>query len=82
MRPERMRVSRRGLAVTLAATLVALQFLRPDLAGAPARRELAVPPAVRELLRGACYDCHSTETRLRWFDRVVPAYWLVARDVE
>ena len=34
------------------------------------------------MLRDSCYDCHSSETRLSWFDQVVPAYWLVARDVE
>jgi hypothetical protein len=37
---------------------------------------------VRQVLRESCYACHSNETRLSWFDEVVPAYWLVARDVK
>src|SRR6185295_18820632 len=37
---------------------------------------------VRDVLRDSCYDCHSSEMRFSWFDQVVPAYWLVARDVE
>ena len=77
-----VRLSRSGLAVTLAAVFVALQLVRPGLARAPARTELAAPPAVRDVLRDSCYDCHSSETRRSWFDQVVPAYWLVARDVE
>jgi hypothetical protein len=33
-------------------------------------------------LRNSCYDCHSNETRLAWFDQIVPGYWLVASDVK
>ena len=29
----------------------------------------------------SCYDCHSNEPRLRWFDQVAPAYWLAVADV-
>ena len=32
-------------------------------------------------LRNSCYTCHSNETKLPWFDKIVPAYWLVASDV-
>jgi hypothetical protein len=37
---------------------------------------------VKQILRTSCYDCHSNETKLLWFDHVVPAYWIVAKDVE
>src|ERR1044071_2096642 len=74
-----VRLSRSGLAVTLAAVFVALQLVRPGLARAPARTELAAPPAVRDVLRDSCYDSHSSETRLSWFDQGVPADWLAAR---
>jgi hypothetical protein len=43
--------------------------------------ELAAPPDVKHILRTSCYDCHSNETKLAWFDKIVPAYWQVARDV-
>jgi hypothetical protein len=36
---------------------------------------------VQQILRTSCYNCHSNETRLPWFDRIVPAYWIAARDV-
>lgn len=35
-----------------------------------------------EVLRTSCYNCHSNETKLAWFDRIVPAYWLVVSDVK
>jgi len=37
---------------------------------------------VRRILETSCFDCHSSETNLRWYDRIVPAYWLVVDDVQ
>lgn len=61
--------------------LVALQLVRPSLQNRPAVAELQVPPDVKEILQNSCYDCHSNETKLAWFDWPVPAYWLVVKDV-
>jgi hypothetical protein len=33
------------------------------------------------LVRRACYDCHSNETRWPWYSNVAPVSWLVTRDV-
>jgi hypothetical protein len=33
------------------------------------------------MLRTACYDCHSNETKWPWYSRVAPFSWLVAHDV-
>ncbi len=64
------------------AAFVAIQFVRPAISNPPVTADLAAPPEVRRILRTSCYDCHSNETRLVWFDEVVPAYWLVASDVK
>ncbi|SHO60248.1 heme-binding domain-containing protein [Algoriphagus zhangzhouensis] len=32
------------------------------------------------LLKTACYDCHSNETKYPWYSFVAPASWLVAKD--
>jgi Haem-binding domain/Cytochrome P460 len=61
---------------------VAIQFIRPAISHPPATADLMAPPEVKQILRTSCYDCHSNETKLAWFDQVVPAYWLVARDVK
>jgi cbb3-type cytochrome oxidase cytochrome c subunit len=74
----------RGLlwtAVILAVAFVCLQFIRPELTNPPVTAELQAPPEVKQVLRNSCYNCHSNETKLPWFDKVVPAYWVVTRDV-
>ena len=58
-----------------------IQFVRPGLKNPPVSAELSAPPAVKQILRTSCYNCHSNETTLSWFDEPVPAYWLVVRDV-
>jgi Haem-binding domain/Cytochrome P460 len=60
---------------------VAIQFIRPSLGNRPATAGLAAPPEVKAILQRACYDCHSNQTKLAWFDQPVPAYWLVVKDV-
>jgi hypothetical protein len=34
------------------------------------------------MLRRACYDCHSNETRWPWYSRIAPVSWLMSKDVE
>jgi hypothetical protein len=58
-----------------------LQFVRPKLENPRVSSELQAPPEVKAIFKQSCYSCHSNETKLPWFDRVVPAYWIVSRDV-
>jgi hypothetical protein len=64
-----------------AAVFLAIQFVRPAIPTPPVVAELEVPPEIGQVLRRDCYDCHSNETKLRWFDLVAPVYWKVAQDV-
>jgi len=59
-----------------------IQFIRPTLNNPPVTAEIQAPPEVRQILRNSCYNCHSNETKLPWFDQIAPAYWLVAHDVK
>jgi Haem-binding domain len=43
---------------------------------------LNVPAPVETILRNACKDCHSHETRSPWYAKVAPFSWMVAGDVE
>ncbi len=40
-----------------------------------------IPYHIQSVLRRACMDCHSQETRVPWYGRVAPASWLLAKDV-
>ena len=39
-------------------------------------------PRTRELIRRACFDCHSNETVWPWYSNVAPVSWLVQNDVD
>ena len=69
------------LTIAAAAAGIAIQLVRPRIANPPVTAELQAPPEVREILKNSCYDCHSNESHLKWFDQPAPAYWLVAHDV-
>ena len=43
---------------------------------------IEMTPQVQTIVRKACMDCHSNETRWPWYAQVAPMSWLVARDVE
>lgn len=75
----------RGTLLAAGGVLVVflgLQFVRARLENPPVSAEIQAPPEVRQILRNSCYNCHSNETKLAWFDEVVPAYWLVSSDVK
>ncbi len=69
------------LVVAALAAFALLQAVRPGIPTKPATAELQAPPPIRQILEKDCYSCHSDQRRLSWFDQVVPAYWLVRRDV-
>jgi hypothetical protein len=70
------------IGAILGIAFVGIQFIRPELTNPPVTAELQAPPVVKQVLRNSCYNCHSNETKLPWFDKVVPAYWVVTSDVK
>lgn len=70
-----------------AAIFAVLQLTGPDRSN-PATDRAAhletharIPPAAAGVLRRACYDCHSNDTRWPWYAHVAPVSWLVIGDV-
>jgi hypothetical protein len=57
------------------------QLIRPNLANPPVTMEVQVPDSVKAILRKGCYDCHSNQTDLKWFDKITPANFLVASHI-
>jgi hypothetical protein len=47
----------------------------------PDRAPLGAPPEVEAIMRRACLDCHSNETRWPLYARLAPGSWLMSRDV-
>ena len=63
------------------AAIAVLQSTRRRLENPPVTAEIQAPPAVRDILKHSCYNCHSNETDLEWFDKIAPVSWVVANDV-
>ncbi|MES2425323.1 MAG: heme-binding domain-containing protein [Bacteroidota bacterium] len=73
---------RAGIIVTgLLLVFIAIQFYRPDIKSPVVQPSLTAPPEIAAIFKRSCYDCHSYETKLRWYDQLAPVYWQVARDI-
>lgn len=42
----------------------------------------AAPAGTRDLVKAACFDCHSNETKWPWYSKIAPVSWLIAHDVD
>jgi len=59
-----------------------LQIKRNHITHPPVTGDLQAPAEVKVIIRRACYDCHSNETNLRWYDKIAPVSWLVASHIK
>lgn len=66
-----------GLAIVLSVA----QFIPVNRSNPPVGSEVPASVEVRQVLRRACYNCHSNETVWPWYSHVAPVSWLVAHDV-
>lgn len=71
------------IAIALLVVLIGMQFYRPEKNQAEGDYVVAFeaetePSAeVKQILRSACYDCHSANTEYPWYNNVAPvSYWL------
>jgi hypothetical protein len=60
---------------------IIIQFTGPAVTHPKITAAINTPPEVTDILKRACYNCHSNETQLSWFDKIAPVSWLVASDV-
>lgn len=67
-----------GLVAFIAIQLVPVQRDNPPVLSEPEWDS----PQTRQLVRRACFDCHSNETVWPWYSYIAPVSWLVAKDVQ
>ena len=70
----------RVIAFLLAGVII-IQFIRPGFKNPPVTGDITASAEVKAILKTACYDCHSNETELRWFDKISPVSWKVAQHI-
>ena len=69
-------------AGVLALAFIAIQFIPAHRTNRLGTGDPQAPREVQWILRRACYDCHSTETRWPIWAYVAPISWQVVADVE
>ena len=69
-------------AIVALVLFVAIQLKQPDRSNPPVEVDVAAPAEIDAILRQACYDCHSNETRWPWYSYVAPLSWWTAEHVE
>ena len=81
-----MKIAKRIL-LSLLLVFIVMQFFRPDrsVEAAPAREDIFYnleESEAQNLIRAACYDCHSNETVWPWYGYVAPVSLILAHHVE
>ena len=79
-----MKIAIRNLkpvGLILVAVLFLSQAIRIEKSNPPVQSDISADPAIRPLLRRACYNCHSNETNWPWYSNVAPFSWLIGSDV-
>jgi hypothetical protein len=77
MMKTKLKASLLGIMVVAAL----LQTVQPDRSNPEVTAPLEAPPEVMAVLKRACYDCHSNETRWPWYSYLSPVSILVANHV-
>jgi hypothetical protein len=70
-----------GLTVFILFVTV-MQFVGQPVQNPPVTNPIKAPAEVVSIFERACYDCHSNQTKLGWYDKVAPVSWLISADVE
>lgn len=70
-----------GVVAAIGLTTLLIQFVPVSRHNPPIVTDMPAPPAVKAILKRACYDCHSHETRWPWYTRIAPLSWMIAADV-
>jgi len=74
--------------IALLIVVVAIQFIQPvrnsnqQKIASGITKQYTVPSNVEVLLRTACYDCHSNNTRYPWYANIQPMGWLLANHIK
>ena len=70
------------VSLSIGAIFLAIQFVPVEQINPPVTGEIQAPEEVMQILRKACYDCHSNETVWPWYSYIAPISWTIESDVK
>lgn len=65
----------------LVVAFIGIQFIEVDKTNPQVTADLQAPQEVKKILRTACYDCHSNETKWQFYTNIAPISWFIVDDV-
>ena len=83
-----MRQTVKKIFLVLLVVFIAIQFRWParnvsnKVSPTDISKLVRVPDGVQVLLRNACYDCHSNNTKYPWYVNIQPMGWLMANHIK
>lgn len=78
-----MRKVIRTILIVLLIALIIIQFIRPKknisegIAVSDISSKYAIPTDVQDILKVACNDCHTNNSRYPWYWNMQPAAWFL-----
>ncbi len=76
------------ILLPLLVVFIAIQFFRPakNISGqelpADITKTVSISDKVLAILKNACYDCHSNNTRYPWYVNFQPMGWMMANHIK
>ena len=68
--------------IILIGGFIAFQFVPVKLVNPPVEETVPLNEEAERILRKACYDCHSNETRFPWYSNIAPVSLIINHHVE
>ncbi|MBI1933749.1 MAG: heme-binding domain-containing protein [Ignavibacteriales bacterium] len=75
------------IILVVIAVFVIIQFIRIDKSNPQTNPTIDIinitnpPSEVKSILKNACYDCHSYETKYPWYAEIAPVSWLLKNHI-
>lgn len=61
---------------------IVLQLFNKPLEGKHITKKIEAPHEVLAILENSCFNCHSNQQNLSWYDKIAPISWAVNKDVK
>lgn len=81
-------MNRKTITIILLAGIALIQFIRIDTTSPEYQKgneylfQTQAPKEIGNILKKACYDCHSFETNYPWYSNIAPFSWLVNNHIQ
>jgi hypothetical protein len=82
-----MRSRKSIIVLVIVALFIAIQLFRPEKNNSPdtdfsMATKYQLTGSVSEIMKGACYDCHSNKTEYPWYAEIQPVAWWLESHVK